>query len=170
MSKLHLNLINPKQLIDKLNRDIIPADGYLEPGRATLQKDCPISFADNYEGKSIRVRRQYPLIQVTESGLPFAEFFGWEKQRKAGFLFFEEGSYESDGLFANVKLRIWRPLELEDEDIPNCHIDLSVVIPKYRTPDNLLEHTTRTDYVKRFHTFWRKTDLTKEVKTEWFLR
>ncbi|MBW2963548.1 hypothetical protein KY306_02110 [Candidatus Woesearchaeota archaeon] len=167
MNKLGLNLINPNGLIAKLNREIIQADGYLSLGKPTLKEEKPSSFFDRFQNREVHLRRQHPLIQTVESSFPFADTFGLEKDRTIGYLFFEEGHYEYEGLFGNVELRIWRSLELEDEDIiPHCNIKLSVVTPEYSTQENLIE---RVDHVKRLYFYWKRTDLSKIIPTKWFL-
>jgi len=89
----------------------------------------------------------------------------FNNNRKAGYLFFEKGkiSDESDNIaYEQIKLCLY-PLELKDgKRIPKSTIKIYIE----ETYSVLVE---RRDHVKKYHLFWKKTDLSSVFPISYFL-
>lgn len=166
-------VIRPYQIIENLRGIMSPEEGYLSLGKNTAVKK-PGSFFDRFMGREIDLEEHRPIILTTEnpSTNPFnflSSLFGnYEHERAAGYLWFREGnsdlgnSYEPR--FANLELRLWYPLKTEKGLLPYFNIKLSIETEEWGKSE-----PERADHIKKFHLYWEKTDLSKEIPTEWFL-
>jgi len=150
-----------------------PEDSYLSLGKNTAIKKTS-SFFDRFMGREVDLEERRLIIQTTENPSlnPFhvlTHMFGnYDHEKAVGYLWFQEGncdlgdSYEPK--FANLELRLWRPLETKKGLFPYLNIKLSIETKEWGEfgPE-------RVDHIKKFHLYWKRTDLSKKIPTEWFL-
>lgn len=174
MQGLDTKIIEPYKIIGKLNHILNEYEGYLSLGRNTVPKVAG-SFFDRIRGREVDIREQRPIIQTSEDpGLnPFnvmSHMFGdYDHQRTVGYLWFQEGNKNLDDhyepRFANLEFRLWKPLKTEKCLLPYLNIKIYLETEEWGETD-----PDRVDHIKIARLLWKRTDLSEDIPTEWFLR
>ena len=165
MDTVELNLVDVGGLVVKLN-SILKDGNYV--GRGSFEHRTPrksITYPLNH--RQPELSGKYPLT-LTREKTGVRGMLGLEREIRLGYIFVQAGydaSSDYGGRYEVIKLRIRRPLPLQDGGIiPSCSVKLLVEAEEAGKP-----HIGRRNHIRRAGLFWIRDDLSGVLPTEWFL-
>ncbi len=163
MVELGLEIINLEGLVKKLNSAIPQLDERIE-----LKQEC-LELPKN--NRQLMTKGKYSLFQNFDAiDNLFYIFLSPDSEEKIGSISFARGFSEPESnyspIYEKIKLRIDQPIRLrKGEVLPACEVNLLVEEDEFV---GLSKY--REDYIPRSIIGRKRSDLSKILPTEWFLR
>jgi hypothetical protein len=171
MPETSLQLIDIDGLVKKLNSVRVKSEGEIELTNL-VERDVPNGFLfKKRNGQPTKKGRGYLFQRIDVADTIYRQFFSGDYYiEKRGCISFEKGLTEArsnySDVYESVILRINKSLKfLHGNILPICEIDFLIEKGDFCKPI-----IYREDYVKKFVFRWQKTNLSKILPTEWFLR